>query len=138
MAGKAINAIGNLDQPHTWTYAPDFGKALAMVGTRDAALGQAWHVPSEKPMTQREFIKIISEEVGQPTKTQLGTPLMMRVLGLFNPTLREIVEMMYEFTQPFVMDSRKFTQAFGMQATPLRQQIQETLAWVKAHPPGKH
>jgi hypothetical protein len=51
------------------------------------------------------------------------------LIGLFNPTLREISEMMYEFTQPFVMDSSAFTQAFGMQATPLAQQIRETVAW---------
>ena len=48
LAGKAISAIGSLDQPHTFTYTADFGKTLAIVGTRDAALGQAWHVPSEK------------------------------------------------------------------------------------------
>ena len=84
-------------------------------------------------MTQRDLIKLISEELGQPAKMMLGTPLIMRVMGLFNPTLCEMVEMMYEFTQPFVMDSSKFTQVFGMQATPLRQQIRETLAWVRTH-----
>jgi nucleoside-diphosphate-sugar epimerase len=129
LVGKPVNAIGSLDQPHTWTFAPDFGKTLAIVGTRDAALGQAWHVPSEKPVTQRQLIKMISDEIGQPLKIRLGTPLMLKLIGLFNPTLREISEMMYEFTQPFVMDSSAFTQAFGMQATPLAQQIRETVAW---------
>jgi nucleoside-diphosphate-sugar epimerase len=137
LTGKAINALGNLDQPHTFTYTADFGRALAIAGTHDQALGQRWHVPSEPAITQRALIQIIAEEVGRPTKTMLGTPLMVRALGLFNPGLREMAEMLYQFTQPFVMDSSKFTSTFGMTATPVRQQVRETVAWVRAHPPKK-
>jgi nucleoside-diphosphate-sugar epimerase len=132
LTGKPINAVGNLDQPHSFTYTVDFGKALATIGTHDEALGQTWHVPSNEPITQRELIKIVTQEVGRPTKTSLGTPLIMRILGLFNPGAREMVEMMYEFTQPFEIDSSKFTKTFGIKPTPLRQQIRETLAWLKA------
>ncbi|HQX76303.1 MAG TPA: NAD-dependent epimerase/dehydratase family protein, partial [Thermoflexales bacterium] len=45
LQGKTVNAMGRLDMPHTFTYAPDFGKTLAILGTRDEALGKAWHVP---------------------------------------------------------------------------------------------
>ena len=41
--------------------------------------------------------------------------------------------MLYEFEQPFVVDSSKFEQTFGMQATPIRQAIQETVTWFKSH-----
>jgi nucleoside-diphosphate-sugar epimerase len=131
LTGKPINAVGNLDQPHTFTYTVDFGKALATIGTHDESLGQTWHVPSNEAITQRELIKMITKEVGRPTKTNLGTPFMMRLLGLFNPGAREMVEMMYEFTQPFLLDSSKFTKTFGMTPTPLRQQIRDTIAWLK-------
>ncbi len=132
LAGKSINAIGSLDQPHTFTYTVDFGKTLAVAGTNDAALGQVWHVPSNPAITQRNFINLIAEEIQKPIKTILATPLMVRALGLFNPGLREMNEMMYQFTQPFVLDSNKMTQAFGLRATPL-QQIQETITWVLAN-----
>lgn len=104
-AGKAIKAIGSLDQPHTFTYTEDFGEALAIAGTNDAALGQAGHVPSEKPVTQRDLIALISEELGRPVRTQLDTPILMRLLGLFNPTLREMVEMM-NGTVPILQDRK--------------------------------
>ena len=55
LAGKSVSALGKLDQPHTFTYAPDFGKALAILGTHDEALGQTWHVPSNAPVTQRSW-----------------------------------------------------------------------------------
>ncbi len=42
--------------------------------------------------------------------------------------------MMYEFEQPFVVDSSKFEQAFGMKTTPLKEAISETVAWYRSHP----
>ena len=51
----------------------------------------------------------------------------MRLVGLFNADARELVEMMYEFDRPFVMDSTKAQQTFGMAPTPWPEVIQETL-----------
>jgi hypothetical protein len=42
----------------------------------------------------------------------------LRVLGLFNPTIRELHEVMYQFDRPFVMDSSAATTAFDLQPTP--------------------
>ena len=50
-------------------------------------------------------------------------------MGLFNPPLRETIEMLYEFEEPFVVDHSAFEQAFGMRATPLRQAIGKTVRW---------
>lgn len=133
LSKKAVNVIGSLDQPHTFTYTVDFGKTLAQVGTTEAALGQTWHVPSNVPITQRALMDMLAQEIGHPLKTQVGTPLLMRMLGLFNPTMREMNEMMYEFVQPFIMDSHKAQRELGIVPTPLRQQLAETLSWAKVH-----
>jgi nucleoside-diphosphate-sugar epimerase len=60
--------------------------------------------------------------------------LMMSIGGLFIPGARETVEMMYEFEKPFVVDSTKFEKTFGVQATPLREAIRQTVAWYREHP----
>ena len=133
LAGRRANMIGRLDMPHTWTYAPDFGKALAIVGTRDEAMGQVWHVPSAPAVTQQQLVDLIGAELGKPVKAMAANKLMVSALGLFVPTLRELVEMFYEFNQPFIMESDKFTRAFGMEATPLAVAVRETIAWVRAH-----
>ena len=132
LAGKAVNVLGRLDQPHSFTYTVDFGNTLARVGTNSNALGQVWHVPSNAPITQQALINALSEVLGRPVKSQVGTPLLVRVLGLFNPTLREMNEMMYEFTQPFIMDSSKAQRELGIAPTPLAQQVRDTLAWAKS------
>ena len=137
LAGKAANAVGNLDAPHSFTYIPDFGKALAILGTHDEALGQVWHVPSPAPLSQRDLLTMIYKEAGNPPKMRAAGRMMMSIIGLFNAGSREMVEMMYEFEKPFILDSSKFERTFGMKATPIEQAVRETVAWFRAHPKTK-
>ncbi len=132
--GKTANALGNLDALHSFTYVPDVGKALAILGTHDEAFGQNWHIPSPAPLTQRQLAALIYKEAGQPLKLRAGGRLILSVMGLFNVNVREIVEMLYEFEKPFILDSTKFEKAFGMKATPIEQAVRETVAYFKAHP----
>ena len=132
---KAANLVGNIDVPHTHTYIPDFGKALVILGERSEADGQAWHVPNDNPrVTQREMVKLIAAELGIAPKMSAMGRTMMWVGGLFIPEAKEQVEMMYEFEQPFIVDSSKFEKTFGMKATPMREAIKATVAWYKSHP----
>ena len=133
--GKAANLVGNIDMPHTHTYIPDFGKALVILGERSEADGQAWHVPNDNPrVTQREMVTMIAAEMGVEPKMSAMGKTMMRIGGLFIPEAKEMVEMMYEFEQPFIVDSSKFENTFGMKATPMCEAIKATVAWYKSHP----
>ena len=128
---KTVNLMGRTDQPHTFTYIADFGRLLATLGTNDEALGQIWFAPSNEPITQAEFIKLIETELGKPVKSIVGGPVMMRFLGLFNKEIKETVEMMYEWTNPFVVDTGKAQKAFGFKPTPLNDAIRETINWCR-------
>jgi nucleoside-diphosphate-sugar epimerase len=130
--GKSAQVAGDPDQPHTYTYASDIGKELAILGEREEALGQAWHLPSPETVTTREFVEMIFEEVGKPARVQAAPKILLRAIGLFNPGIRETIEMLYEFEEPFVVDHSKFEQAFGLHATPLKQAIGETVRWYRS------
>jgi len=135
MQGKPAQLIGRTDLPHSHTYVKDFGKALVILGERNEADGQAWHVPNDQPMiTQSELVRMFAEEAGVEPKINSMGKLMMRIGGLFIPEAKETVEMMYEFDQPFVVDSSKFEKTFGMKATPMREAMRETVAWYRSHP----
>ena len=135
IAGKAAQFGGRLDVPHTQTYIEDFGRALVILGEREEALGQAWHVPNDRPnLTQREFADLIAQALGKPVKASGMGRFMLRLGGLFIPEAREMVEMMYEFEKPFVVDSSRFERAFGMRATPIAEAVRITLDWYRAHP----
>ena len=135
MQGKPAQLIGRTDLPHSHTYVKDFGKALVILGERNEADGQAWHVPNDQPtITQGELVRMFAEEAGVEPKINSMGKLMMRIGGLFIPEAKETVEMMYEFDQPFIVDSSKFEKTFGMKATPMREAVRETVAWYKSHP----
>jgi nucleoside-diphosphate-sugar epimerase len=134
--GKSAQLAGDPDQPHTYTYAPDVGKGLVILGEREEALGQAWHLPSPETLTTRQFVEMIFEEVGKPARVQAAPKILLRAIGLFNPGIRETIEMLYEFEEPFVVDYSKFEEAFGEQATPLRESIRGTVRWYREERPA--
>ena len=137
LAGKSASVVGRLDQPHTFTYVADFGKTLATLGTHDEALGQVWHVPSNPSVTQAELVAMVQDAVGKPVKVQRATAPILWLVGLGNPDAREIIEMLYEFERPFVMESEKFQRAFGVRPTPLREAVQATVDWARTHPQAR-
>ena len=138
LTGKAASFAGKLDIPHTATFIGDFGRALAVLGEQDEALGQAWHVPSDRPaITQREFAGLIFQEIGLPPRVSAVSKPMLALAGLFIPGARESVEMMYEFEKPFVVDSSKFERTFAVVATPIQDSIEATVAWYRVHPQTK-
>ncbi len=135
LRGKPAQLIGRTDLPHTHTYVKDFGRALVLLGERQEAEGQAWHVPNDQPkMTQGELVRMFAEEAGVEPKLSSMGKFMMAIGGLFIPEAKETVEMMYEFEAPFIIDSSKFEKTFGMKAMSMREAIQQTVAWYKSHP----
>ena len=48
-------------------------------------------------------------------------------MGMFKPDMRELVEMLYQFERPFVVNHDKLTQRFALVPTPLPQAVRETV-----------
>src|SRR5829696_8756284 len=129
--GKGAQVAGDPDQPHTYTYVPDIGKGLVILGEHEEALGRPWHLPSSETVTTREFVRMVFEEAGGEPKMQRVPKPLLWALGLFNPALRETIEMLYEFEEPFVVDASRFEREFGERATPLREAIARTVRWYR-------
>jgi nucleoside-diphosphate-sugar epimerase len=129
--GKPARAIGDPDRLHTYTYLDDFGRTLVVLGERAEAAGQVWHVPNAPPQSTRAIVAIIGELAGSPARVSVAPGWMVGLAGLFNPQLRELKEMLYEFDRDFVVDSSRFEGTFGIRATPLRDALARTLAWFR-------
>jgi hypothetical protein len=55
---------------------------------------------------------------------------VVRVVGLFNPMVRELSETLYQFERPFASDASKFLGAFGpFVPTPHREAVGRTMHW---------
>lgn len=127
--GKSPQWIADPHKVHTFTYVPDIGKALAVLGSSEEAYGQTWHLPTSKEMlTAEDYIRLACQLAGQDFKLQVVPPWLRKVLGLVVPELRESEEMMYQFDNDYRFDSSKIESAFGLLATDYQQGIGEVLS----------
>ncbi|MBD3811969.1 MAG: NAD-dependent epimerase/dehydratase family protein [Betaproteobacteria bacterium] len=128
-AGRTPQWIGNPDAVHTFTYTPDAGRAVAELARSAEAYGQTWHLPTTRePLTGADFVRLACDLAGRPFKLQVAPRWMLKLMGLFMPVLRENDEMMYQFEYDYRFDSSKIESALGLQPTPYRQGISESLA----------
>ena len=118
--------------PHSYTYVPDAAEALVKLAETPSAWNQTWHMPTTPhPPTGREFIVSAAEAMGKPPKYRVLSRSMVKLAGLFNPTVGEIHEMLYQNDSPYIFDSSKYARAFGFAGTPYADSIRETAAFYK-------
>jgi nucleoside-diphosphate-sugar epimerase len=129
LAGKTASVLGDPDQPHTYTYIPDIGEGLAVLGEHPDAPGQVWHLPNDpETRTTRQLVDLVYRQAGHPRgKLRAMPPLLLRAVGVVNPAVRELVEMRYLFAEPFIVDSSKITNQLGVAATPVEHALADTL-----------
>lgn len=125
-AGKKANWMGSVDYPHSFTYTPDAGKATALLGNTEDAYNQVWHLPTAgNPPTGKEWIEACAKELGVEPRYQVAPKFLVRIIGLFVPIMREMVEMMYQYDRSYIFDSSKFEQRFDFKPTPYAAGIKE-------------
>ena len=128
-AKKTPQWLGDSKAVHTFTYTPDAGRTVAQLANTPSAYGQTWHaLTSKEAMTGEEYVRIACELAGRPYGIQRLGKTGVRLLGLFIPVLREVVEMMYQSESDYRFDSSKVEQALGLKATGYREGIAAALA----------
>jgi nucleoside-diphosphate-sugar epimerase len=138
LAGKTATVLGDPDQPHTYTYIPDIGEGLAVLGEHLGAAGQVWHLPNDPDTrTTRQLCELAFQHAGASrARIRQVPPLLLRLTALTNRTVRELLEMQYQFAEPFIVDSSKIANALGVNATPVEQALTDTLATYRRR--GQH
>jgi nucleoside-diphosphate-sugar epimerase len=127
--GKKANWLCSLDKKHSMTYTPDAGKATAILGNSDKAYGQVWHLPTApEPPTGREWIERFAKEIGVEPKSMVASKFIIRIMGLFNPVMKEIYEMAYQWDRDYVFDSSKFEQEFDFIPTSYEEGIRAVVS----------
>jgi nucleoside-diphosphate-sugar epimerase len=127
-ANKTPQWFGSPKKIHSFTYTPDAGRCVAMLGNTASAFNQTWHaLTSSEKITGEQYVKIACELAGRPYKIQSLPKLGVQMIGLFVPLLREFGEMMYQYENDYFFDSSKIEKAFNLEATPYKIGIAETL-----------
>jgi nucleoside-diphosphate-sugar epimerase len=98
-----------------------------------------WHLPNDPhTRTTRKLVDAVYQQAGQPrTRLRHVHPLLLRLAALTNRTVRELLEMQYQFDEPFIVDSSKIAAKLGVHATPVEQALAHTLAAYRTSAPNR-
>lgn len=128
-AGKKANWFCSVNKIHSFIWTPDAAKATAILGNDDSAYGQTWHLPTSKELiTGKEMIERVALELGVKPSYQVAGHILVRLLGLFDPLMREFVEMLYQYDRDYLFDSSKFENKYPFKITSYSEGIKKMVA----------
>jgi nucleoside-diphosphate-sugar epimerase len=126
--GATANLIAPIDRPHQFVFVPDVGATVLDLLRHPDAHGRWWHLAGDGTSSIQEIVAMVGEMAGKPVKTRVFGTTMLRVMGLFQPVMRELVEMNYLLTDPFIMDDSALSALLGgPRKTPLREALRQSL-----------
>jgi nucleoside-diphosphate-sugar epimerase len=132
--GELTRWFGDPDVPRDLVFVEDAARACILLGGREEAFGQAWHVPGPGPLKARDFIRLVYSEAGHHCQMGRTSPLSVRLEAMFNHETRAFLEFRYLFEQPLVLDGSRFAAAFPeFTYTTHAEAVRQTLAWFRRH-----
>jgi nucleoside-diphosphate-sugar epimerase len=132
LAGKTANWFGPENAAHEFVFVPDTGPVIADVAACAEAYGHAWNYGGPGPINTLDFISKIYRAVGRAPKYRTAGRGLLKVLGWFNPVLRELPEMLYLQETPVILDdSRLMALLPQTRKTSYDEGIRQTLDWMR-------
>jgi nucleoside-diphosphate-sugar epimerase len=139
LSGKIASVVGPLDVPHEYVYVPDTAPVIADLFALPAAFGRTYNLAGAGTITTRAFVAQAERAAGKHIKMLVANKTMLRLLGTFNPLLREMVEMYYLFTDPIVLDDTLLHSVLPVvRKTPYAEGIAATLETLRAQRGSVH
>jgi nucleoside-diphosphate-sugar epimerase len=111
---------------------PDVGSVALDLAAKPEARGRWWNLAGPGVTTQREMAKMAFAASGKGMKVRVAGKTMLRVIGLFNPFMRELVEMHYLQTTPVLMDDSALVKLLGdVKKTPYAEGVKECIEYLR-------
>ena len=119
--GKNANWFCATKYKHNFTWTPDAAKATALLGNTESAYGQVWHLPTVAAFPVYEWVEKTATTLGVKYKVVVAPKFLVSLMGMFNPLMREMKEMLYQYDRDYDFDSSKFETVFNMNPTPVEE-----------------
>ncbi len=112
--------IGDPGKLHNFSYIPDMGKGMYLLGQNPSADNQIWHMPTAAPMTGIQYIELAAGIYGVEPRYMAVKKFIMQLFGLFNKAVQGSVEMYYQYDHDYIFNSDKFEKAFNFKPASYR------------------
>ena len=127
--GGTADLVGPIDRPHEFVFVPDVGPVAVKLALTPGAYGRVWHYAGAGVTSQRALLQEIEKQTGRPVRLRVAGKLVLRILGLVNPFMREMVEMHYLLTDPVILDDTALQGLLGpLKKTSYAEGVKLTLA----------
>jgi len=111
--GGTADMIGPIDVPHEFVYVPDVGPVVLTLANKAEAYGKWWNLAGAGAITPKTIADEAFALAGRKPKLRIAGKTTLRLVGLFKPFMRELVEMHYLVTTPILMDDSALTRLLG-------------------------
>jgi nucleoside-diphosphate-sugar epimerase len=111
--GKRASLVGPIDTRHEFAFIPDCAQVTVRVLDEPRAYGTFWNYAGPGTITARAFADEIYAQCGKKAQYLVANRMVLQLMGLFNPMMRELVEMHYLITDPVVMDDSRLRALLG-------------------------
>lgn len=120
---------GPLDRVHAWAYLPDKARAMAGLAAQRATLGQFEDIGFEGySVTGQQLADAIAQQMGRTLRIKFMPWALLRVVALFQPFVREVLELKYQWERPHRVDGTRLHQLLpAFEPTPLEVCLQKVL-----------
>jgi hypothetical protein len=99
---------------------------------RNDTYNEYWTIPGLGVISRHEIVQILKNGLGYDKKVGTVTKTMLTFWGIFNPLMREMVEMVYLTEQPVVLLGGKFASRIDpLSKNPYEQGMIETINFLK-------
>lgn len=133
MKGKSAKWLGNASTHHSYTYTLDCSRSLHLLANNNEAYNQVWHLPTCNPgIDGKTFIEIAASELGVKPNYSVLKKWMIKAAGLFDKTIYELYEMLYQSEFDYYFDSTKFENFFQYKPLSYQKGIKETIEFLKS------
>ncbi|MGB1090560.1 MAG: NAD-dependent epimerase/dehydratase family protein [Oceanobacter sp.] len=126
---KVLQIPHELDLPHSWAYLPDLAKAYVALAARadEFSASETFHFCGHF-ITGHELVSHIQSALREPWKAGKLPWGMLKVVGWFNPLMREVVKMRYLFQVPQQLKDQRLDEILGAEfGTPASEAIGATV-----------
>lgn len=111
--GKKPKILLRDDTLRTLIWAPDASKATALIGNTPDAYNQTWHLPcDDNRLTYKAIVDHASTICGRQISYKILSKYSLKMAGLFNKQVREILELLPRYEQDNIFVSDKFKKRF--------------------------
>jgi nucleoside-diphosphate-sugar epimerase len=132
--GKSLRWIGNLNTEIELIYIEDGGEAMVMAALNEKSSGEVFNIPGISTTTAKQYLLEIAKEAESKSKiSTLNSNFVFKIIGLFNPVVKELVEMLYLKREKLILNGTKYQKIIGtpLPVTDYKSGIRKTLDWVK-------